>query len=138
MSNPGFPRGGHQLRSGVQQLIVLQFCFRKIHENKSILDQEGSTLPHRPPLDPSLHYPGADPGFPVGGSANPNFQKNRMKLRKIWAVGGGGARRWRPLRSATATILFIKPSIMNPNRTPTSPHRRIGPPPRPLDPNMYE
>ena len=56
-----------------EKLIVVQFCFRKIHENKSILDQEGSTLPHRPPppLDPSLHYPGADPGFPVGGGANP-------------------------------------------------------------------
>ena len=41
---------------------------------------------------------GADPGFPVGGGANPlggrqhmilpNFAKNCMKLRKFWAVGG--------------------------------------------------
>ena len=48
---------------------------------------------------------GADPGFPVGGGANPrgghqhmilpNFLKNSMKLRKFWAVRG--ARR----RSAT-------------------------------------
>ena len=40
----------------------------------------------------------ADPGFPVGGGANPpegganlqfchNFPKNCMKLRKFWAVG---------------------------------------------------
>ena len=44
---------------------------------------------------------GADPGFPVGGGADPqgsgrqhtilsNFPKNCMKLRKFWAVGGGG------------------------------------------------
>ena len=43
---------------------------------------------------------GADPGFPVGGSANPpggrqhmtlpNFAKNCMKLRIFWTVGGGG------------------------------------------------
>ena len=41
---------------------------------------------------------GADPGFPVGGGANPrggrqhtilpNFPKNCMKLRKVWSVGG--------------------------------------------------
>ena len=44
---------------------------------------------------------GADPGFPVGGGANPpggrqhmilpNFVKNCMKLRKFWAVGGARA-----------------------------------------------
>ena len=43
-------------------------------------------------------YPGADPGFPVGGGADPlegrqhtilsNFPKNCMKSRKFWAVGG--------------------------------------------------
>ena len=43
---------------------------------------------------------GADPGFPVGGGANPpgaptydfaNFwEKNCMKMRKFWAVEGGG------------------------------------------------
>ena len=45
---------------------------------------------------------GADPGFPVGGGANPrggggrqhmillNFAKNCMKLRIFWTVGGGG------------------------------------------------
>ena len=40
----------------------------------------------------------ADPGFPVGGGASPggaqhmimqNFEKNCMKLRKFWALGGG-------------------------------------------------
>ena len=41
---------------------------------------------------------GADPGFPVGGGADPlggrqhtillNFPKNCMKSRKFWAVGG--------------------------------------------------
>ena len=41
---------------------------------------------------------GADPGFPVGGGANPlggrqhtilsNFLKNCMKSRKFWTVGG--------------------------------------------------
>ena len=53
---------------------------------------------------------GVDPGFSVGGSANPpgrgcqpmilpNFPKNCMKLRKFWTMGGraGGA----PLRSDT-------------------------------------
>ena len=54
---------------------------------------------------------GADPGFPVGGGANPggrqhmvlpNFLENCMKLRKFWA-GGGGGRRGRPLESATVT-----------------------------------
>ena len=54
---------------------------------------------------------GADPGFPLGGGANPpggganlcfcqKFPKNHMKLRKFWVMGGvraGGA----PLRSAT-------------------------------------
>ena len=50
------------------------------------------------------HIPGADPGFPVGGGANPpggrqhmilpNIPKNCMKLRKFWAVEG--ARRGRP------------------------------------------
>ena len=43
----------------------------------------------------------ADPGFPIGGGANPpggrqhmilpNFAKNCMKLRKIWAVRGARA-----------------------------------------------
>ena len=42
---------------------------------------------------------GADPGFPIGGGANPrgeghqhtnlpDFPKNYMKLRKFWSVGG--------------------------------------------------
>ena len=54
---------------------------------------------------------GADPGFPVGGGANPPggganiwfcqiFWKNCMKLRKFWAVGG--AHRAPPPKSATA------------------------------------
>ena len=41
----------------------------------------------------------ADPGFPIGGGTSPlrgganiqfpkTFQKNCMKLRKFWAVGG--------------------------------------------------
>ena len=45
-------------------------------------------------------FAGADPGFSVGGGANPpgestnlwcyqKFPKNRMKLRKFWAVRGG-------------------------------------------------
>ena len=45
---------------------------------------------------------GADPGFPVGGGANPrgggrqhmilpNFEKNCMKLRKFLTVGGAHA-----------------------------------------------
>ena len=44
--------------------------------------------------------PGTDTGFPVGGGTNPpggrqhmilpKFPKNCMKLRKFWAVGGGG------------------------------------------------
>ena len=52
----------------------------------------------------------ADPGFPVGGGANlrggrqhiilPNCAKNCMKLRKLWAVGGG--RTGAPPKSATA------------------------------------
>ena len=45
---------------------------------------------------------GMDPEFHVGGGAKPpggrqhmilpKFAKNCMKLRKFWAVGGGGAR----------------------------------------------
>ena len=36
----------------------------------------------------------------------PNFAKNCMKLRKIWAVGeGGGARRGRPPESTTDVVL---------------------------------
>ena len=54
--------------------------------------------------------PGVDPGFPIGGGANPpggaptynfaKFCKNCMKLRNFWAVGGHtpGA----PPKSATA------------------------------------
>ena len=59
------------------------------------------------------YSPGADPGFPVGGGANPpggrqhmilpNFMKNCMKLRKFWAVGGG-AHRAHPPKSATAPV----------------------------------
>ena len=47
-----------------------------------------------------MALPGADPGFPVGGGTDPigggqhtilsNVPKNCMKLRKFWAVGGGG------------------------------------------------
>ena len=43
----------------------------------------------------------ADPGFTVGGGANPpgggnlricqNFSKKCMKLQTFWAIGGGGA-----------------------------------------------
>ena len=47
-------------------------------------------------------HAGADPGFPVGGGADPpvggdqhmilpNFVKNCMKLRKFWTVGGARA-----------------------------------------------
>ena len=43
--------------------------------------------------------PVEDPGFPVGGGANPPgedpniqiFPKNCMKFRKFWSVRGGGA-----------------------------------------------
>ena len=56
---------------------------------------------------------GADPGFPVGGGADPGggqrlrrqhmilskFPKNCMKSRKFWAVAGRT-----PLKSATALI----------------------------------
>ena len=45
-----------------------------------------------------MYITGADPGFPVGGGANPLegrqqmilplFAKNCMKLRTFWAVGG--------------------------------------------------
>ena len=59
-----------------------------------------------------MSYSGADPGFLVGGGANPpgggaptynfaNFAKNCMKLRTFWAVEGGGARRGRRPKSAT-------------------------------------
>ena len=52
-------------------------------------------------LESFISIAGADPGFPVGGGANPrgggrqhmilpNFVKNYMKLRKFWAVGGWG------------------------------------------------
>ena len=48
-----------------------------------------------------LNKAGADPGFPVGGGANPpgcgrqhtilpNYLENCMKLRKFWPVGGRG------------------------------------------------
>ena len=47
---------------------------------------------------PIVTHTGADPGFPIGGDANPpgehqhmilrNFAKKCMKLRKFWAVGG--------------------------------------------------
>ena len=60
---------------------------------------------------------GADPGFPVGGGANPlggrqhmilpNFAKNCMKLRKFWAVGGGGARRGAPPLNPPLGIDFL-------------------------------
>ena len=62
----------------------------------------------------------ADPGFPVGGGANPprgrqhmilpNFAKNCMKLRKIWAMGG------HPPKSATAIHTFEKPYIPEKNQ----------------------
>ena len=55
-----------------------------------------------------ISYTGADPGFPVGGGADPlggrqhtillNFPKNCMKSRKFWAVGG------RPPKSATGVL----------------------------------
>ena len=59
----------------------------------------------------------ADPGFPVGGGADPlggtcqhtilsNFPKNCMKSRKFWAVRGG-ARRVRPPKSATEKQLLM-------------------------------
>ena len=57
---------------------------------------------YRPLLDRDApgKRPGADPGFSVGGDADPpgrgrkpmilaNFPKNCMKLRKFWTVGGG-------------------------------------------------
>ena len=52
---------------------------------------------------------GADPGFPVGGGANlpgeaPTYEN--MKLRKFWAVEGGG-RAGMPPKSATEYILWI-------------------------------
>ena len=51
---------------------------------------------------PNPSLAGADPGFSVGGGANPperghqpmilsNFPKNYMKLRKFWTVGGAHA-----------------------------------------------
>ena len=53
----------------------------------------------------NLVLSGPDPGFPIGGGANPpggrqhmilsNFAKNCMKLRKFWAMGG------RPSKSTT-------------------------------------
>ena len=60
-----------------------------------------------------MHLTGADPGFPVGGGANPSggghqhtnlpdFPKNYMKLRNFWSVVGRGALGAAPLGSATA------------------------------------
>ena len=58
-----------------------------------------------------LNKPGADPGFPVGGGANPpggaptyDFAKFCEKLSEIEKILGrrGGARRVRPPKSATA------------------------------------
>ena len=66
------------------------------------------------PVAAPSEYPGADPGFPVGGGANllggganlqfcQKFPKYHMKLRKFWAVGGRmpGVP---PLRSATGIL----------------------------------
>ena len=65
---------------------------------------------------------GADPGFHVGGGANPlgeaptydypNFAKNCMKLRKFWAVGGG-ARRGCPLNPPLTYIHASESEILN-------------------------
>ena len=62
-------------------------------------------------------YAQLDPGFLVGGGANPpgggerqhtplqNVPKNCMKLRNFWAIGGRGARWGRPpLGSATGMV----------------------------------
>ena len=58
---------------------------------------------------------GADPGFPVGGGANPpggrqhmilpNIAKNCMKLRTFWAPWGA------PPKSATAQYYFYSQII---------------------------
>ena len=62
---------------------------------------------------------GADPGFPVGEGANPpggggcqhmilpNFEKNCMKLRKFWAVGGGGGDRTLRASSLNPPLYYI-------------------------------
>ena len=62
---------------------------------------------------------GADPGFVIGGGANPPeggasilicqiFPKNCMKLRKFWSEWGGG--RDAPLGFATANIYLVSTS----------------------------
>ena len=67
--------------------------------------------------NPNFYYvdlsSGADPGFPVGGDAKPpggantpffqNFQKNYMKLRTFWDVGGTAPyiRHWSLLEQCT-------------------------------------
>ena len=70
----------------------------------STLDREIFSM--RSTFTQTTASPGADSGFPVGGGASSlgghqqmillNFAKNCMKLRKFWAVGGGGARPARP------------------------------------------
>ena len=62
-----------------------------------------------------IYQPGAYPGFPVGGGANPprgeghqhmilpKFPKNCMKLRKFWALGEGDGAGGSPFRSATVS-----------------------------------
>ena len=65
-------------------------------------------------------YTGEDPGFPVGGGADPpsggrqhtilsNFPKNCMKSRKFWTIGEG-ARHWYIRQMTTkASVNMVKP-----------------------------
>ena len=74
-------------------------------------------------INQAIHitFAGADPGFPVGGGANPpggrqhmilpNFAKNCMKLRKFWAVGGARAG-CAPPKSATAFVCYFFPEFL--------------------------
>ena len=69
---------------------------------------------------------GADPGFPVGGGANPlggrqhtilpNFPKNCMKLRKFWWSVGGALAGGAPLRSATVQWYFVFTAVRHYSR----------------------
>ena len=73
------------------------------------------------PISLSCIFSGVDPGFSIGGGANPprrgrqpmilpNFPKNCMKLRKFWTVGGDAGSA--PHRSATDSYALKSPFIL--------------------------
>ena len=71
----------------------------------------------------SIPLSGADPGFPVGGGANPRggaiydfakFCEKLHEIEKILGRGGGGGRRGHPPKSATDYHSFVIFTVADP------------------------